>query len=297
MFLLLTVIFWLAVVWNVYFYIAYRPRKVTGKVILITGGGSGIGRLMAHKFAKLGAQLILWDLNKEGLKKVAGEVEKLNAKVTTHEVDVTDRETVYRLAKEIGRVDILINNAGIVTGKPLLVSPDAMMEKVVQVNTISHFWTIKAFLPGMIERNDGHVVTIASIAGHAGVAGLVDYCASKFGAYGTAESLYMEIRKRKWNIRSTSVCPFYINTGMFDGCKSKFPLLIPILEEDYAAERIVLAIRRGEETLIMPRLLNVLPLMRILPVCWAAWLTEFLGASDSMDDFKGRAAESAKKKN
>lgn len=291
----LTVGFWLWVVWNVYFLFAYRARAVTGKVVLITGGGSGIGRLMALRFAKLGAKVVLWDMNKEGLAKVAGEITAAGGKVTTNVVDVTDRELVYRVAKEVGNIDILINNAGIVTGKPLLECPDALMEKTVQVNTISHFWTIKAFLPAMIERNSGHIVTIASAAGTAGAAGLVDYCASKFGAMGTADSLYMEIRKRKWNIKSTVICPYYINTGMFDGVKSKFNFLLPILDENWTADRIVLAIRRGEEHVNIPWLVNIIPVCRILPACWMAWIAEFLGISESMDDFKGRA-NAAKKK-
>lgn len=296
MFFTLTIAFWLFVAWNIYFYIAYRPRSVAGKVVLITGGGSGIGRKMALRFAKLGARLVLWDLNKDGLAKVASEVAALGAKVSTNIVDVSNRELVYQTAKEVGNVDILINNAGIVTGKNILDSPDHLLEKTVQVNTISHFWTIKAFLPNMVKNNEGHIVTIASAAGLTGVAGLVDYCASKFGAYGTAESLYMEVRKRGWNIKTTVVCPFYINTGMFDGAKTRFSFLLPILEEDYATDRIVLAIRRGEEQLNMPWMINITPIARILPNSWTARLMEFLGCSDSMDDFKGRNAAAAAKK-
>lgn len=297
MFFALTIAFWLFVVWNLYFYIAYRARNVSGKVVLITGGGSGIGRKMALRFAKLGARIVLWDVNKEGLAKVASEITALGGKASTNVVDVSDRELVYKTAKEVGNIDILINNAGIVTGKNILDSPDHLLEKTVQVNTISHFWTIKAFLPNMVKNNEGHIVTIASAAGLTGVAGLVDYCASKFGAYGTAESLYMEVRKRGWNIKTTVVCPFYINTGMFDGAKTRFSWLLPILDEDYATDRIVLAIRRGEEQLNMPRMISITPIARILPNCWAARLMEFLGASDSMDDFKGRAATAAKKTN
>lgn len=296
MFLFLTIVFWLWLIWRAYFFVAYRPRSVQGKVVLITGGGSGIGRLMALRFAALGAKVVLWDMNKDGLAKVAGEVQAAGGKAAVNVVDVTDRELVYKTAKEVGVVDILINNAGIVTGKPFLDCPDALMEKTVQVNTISHFWTIKAFLPGMVERNTGHVVTIASAAGQAGVAGLVDYCASKFGAMGTADSLYYEIRKRKWNIKSTVVCPYYINTGMFDGVKTRFNFLLPILDENFVADRIVLAIRRGEEHINLPWLVNTIPLLRILPTPWSAKIAEFLGVAESMDQFKGRTQSPQTKK-
>jgi all-trans-retinol dehydrogenase (NAD+) len=82
------------------------------------------------------------------------------------------------IEKEYGRVDILINNAGVVSGKTLLDNNPKAMIKTMEVNTISHFWTTRALLPGMLERDHGRVVTIASAAGTVGTAGLADYCAS-----------------------------------------------------------------------------------------------------------------------
>eukprot|EP00672_Neobodo_designis_P028698 CAMPEP_0174828872 /NCGR_PEP_ID=MMETSP1114-20130205/1582_1 /TAXON_ID=312471 /ORGANISM="Neobodo designis, Strain CCAP 1951/1" /LENGTH=292 /DNA_ID=CAMNT_0016062599 /DNA_START=27 /DNA_END=905 /DNA_ORIENTATION=+ len=291
MFLLAFIVFWGYVFYSAYFYLAYRPRKIAGEVVLITGGGSGIGRLMAHRFAARGASIVLWDLNKEGLEKVQGEITAKGAKCSTYVVDVTDREKVYSTARAVGKVDILINNAGIVTGKSILDCPDALMEKTVQVNTISHFWTIKAFLPGMLERNSGNIVTIASAAGLNGVAGLVDYCASKFGAVGTGEALYMELKKRNSAVRTTTVCPYYINTGMFEGAKTKFEFLLPILDEKYVADRIVLATVRGEELLCMPYIVHVARMLKVLPASWQLRIAQFLGVTDSMDDFKGRAGK------
>jgi all-trans-retinol dehydrogenase (NAD+) len=297
MFFTLTLIFWGVVFYTIYFYIAYRRRDLKGKRALITGGGSGIGRLMALKLAQKGVRLVLWDVNTAGLDKVRSEVEALGGVCQTAVIDVTNRDLVYATAKECGPIDILINNAGIVTGKSLLDCPDELMLKTVQVNTISHFWTIKAFLPAMLKANEGNIVTIASAAGLCGVAGLVDYCASKFGAVGTAEALYMELRKLKTKVRSTLVCPYYINTGMFDGVQSRFPLLLPILDENYAANRIVLGIERGEESICMPYIVGVSMVARFLPASWQAFIAETLGISDSMDHFKGRAASPAKKSN
>lgn len=93
----------------------------------------------------------------------------------------------------MGDVDILINNAGIVSGKKLLDNNIKLIEKTIAVNTTSHTYTIREFLPKMIEKKSGHVVTIASISGMFGVCGLVDYCASKFGAIGLDEALRMEL--------------------------------------------------------------------------------------------------------
>ena len=195
-----------------------------------------------------------------------------------------------RVKADFGRVDILCNNAGIVVGKPFLDVPDSLAQKVMDVNTTAHFWTTKAFLPDMMRRNHGHVVTIASAAGLAGVAGLGDYCASKFGAVGFAESLRLELRKQgKTGVATTLVCPFYINTGMFEGVKSAFPLL-PLLEPEYVAAQVVTAMKRNTAVLCLPRMVYVTPLLKgLLPVGLQDWLAEVIGVSNSMDQFKGRS--------
>lgn len=101
----------------------------------------------------------------------------------------------------------------------------------MNINTTAHHWTVRETLPDMLANNHGHIVTIASIAGWVGVRGLADYCASKFGAVGFDESLRFELRAKKSKVKTTCICPYFINTGMFDGAKSRFPLLLPILTE------------------------------------------------------------------
>ncbi len=284
-------IFWGMIIWWIYFYLKYRPISVTNKKVLITGGGSGIGRLMAIEFAKKGAEVFIWDLNQAGMADTEQAIAALGGKCKSFRVDVTKRDEVYQTAKEIGALDILVNNAGIVTGKSVLDCEDEKMALTMQVNTISHFWTIKAFLPGMLERNSGNITTIASLAGVCGVPGLLDYCASKFGAVGLAEALFMELRKRPGcKVTATCICPFYINTGMFDGAKTKVPWLLPILDQKYVAKRIVLAIRRGEESVVMPWFGNLAFLAKVLPVPVQLWAANLLGLTEGMDDFKGRNA-------
>jgi len=97
----------------------------------------------------------------------------------------------------------------------------------MMVNAEAHFWTVKEFLPSMMERNSGHIVAIASMAGVVGYPGLADYCASKFAAYGFNESLRMEMKLLKKNIPCTTICPAFINTGMFAGVKTTN--LLPLL--------------------------------------------------------------------
>ncbi|NXC94446.1 RDHE2 dehydrogenase, partial [Certhia familiaris] len=192
--------------------------------------------------------------------------------------------------KEVGDVSILINNAGIVIGKGFLDSPDSLVEKTMEVNTMAHFWTYKAFLPAMIAANHGHLVSIASCAGLFGTNQLSDYCASKFAAVGFAESIDMEMRAlRKTGVKTTIVCPYVINTGMFDGVKSKWPRVLPSLDPEYVAERIISAVRQNQEMLFIPRMAYVLYFFKsFLPVKATVLLSDYFGSLDVMSTFKGR---------
>jgi all-trans-retinol dehydrogenase (NAD+) len=160
------------------------------------------------------------------------------------------------------------------------------------VNILSHFWTCKAFLPSMIARNTGHLVTISSAAGLIGIRGLADYSASKFAACGFHESLRMELRRQKSAITTTLVCPFYINTGLFRGAKTKFPLLFPILDSVYVAHRIFRAILTDKKQLFLPGLVRSAFFIRLLPLGAYDAIVDFLGINHSMDDFVGRDRQS-----
>ncbi|NXA73968.1 RDHE2 dehydrogenase, partial [Thryothorus ludovicianus] len=279
----------------VFLVVPVRKKNVSGEIVLITGAGSGIGRLLAIKFASLGATVVLWDINQEGLNgtvKLARE--KGAGRVHSYICDCSKRQDIYRVAdqvkKEVGDVSILINNAGIVTGKRFLDSPDSHVEKTMEVNTMAHFWTYKAFLPAMIAANHGHLVSIASCAGLCGTNQLSDYCASKFAAVGFAEAVDMEMRiLKKTGVKTTIVCPYMINTGMFDGVKSRWPRLLPVLEPEYVAEKIVSAIRQNQEVLLIPRVVYVLYFFKsFLPVKATVLLLDYFGSFNIMSTFKGR---------
>ena len=136
--------------------------------------------------------------------------------------DISDREKVYdlagRVAREFGAIDILVNNAGIVKSHPFLEKPDELIERTIAVNLMAQFWTMKAFLPGMVEKKEGHVVNMASAGGLLGVPYISDYAASKFAVVGLTESLRQEFKLRGLRkVRFTYVCPNTVNTGMFAG--------------------------------------------------------------------------------
>merc|ERR1711962_965727 len=121
-----------------------------------------------------------------GNEETAEQIRENGGKAYEYTVDISDSEEVYqaglKVKRDVGNVTILVNNAGIVTGKPFLECPDHMIKKTMDVNINAHFWTLKAFLPSMIANNKGHIVNVASLAGLFGMRNLVDYSTSQFAA-------------------------------------------------------------------------------------------------------------------
>ncbi|CAL9689433.1 unnamed protein product [Knipowitschia caucasica] len=286
---------WFSLESLVHLLIPRRKKSITGEVVLITGAGSGIGRLMAREFSSHQTVMVLWDINEAGLRETAALARESGAsRVFSYVCDCSSKTEVYKVAdqvkREVGDVTILVNNAGIVTGKKFMDSPDSLIEKTMEVNTMAHFWTYKAFLPAMIANNHGHLVSIASSAGLLGVNGLADYCASKFAAVGFAESIGLEMLAiGKSGVKTTIVCPYFINTGMFDGCQTKWPRIMPILDPEYAVRKILEAVLTDQVYLLLPRSMYLIAgLKSILSTKQGLLLGEYLGAFTMMDHFKGR---------
>ena len=264
---------------------------VNNSRVLITGAASGIGRLLALRLAESGGRLVLWDIDREGLDQAQAELAAAGYEAETYVCDLTRRHEIATIAAQTladgGAVDILINNAGIVSGKRLLDLSDEEIERTFEVNTLALFWTVRAFLPSMLEQDRGHVVTIASAASLAGAPKLTDYSASKFAALGFDESLRLEVRQQGNQVTTTIVCPYYVDTGMFDGVRTRFSWLLPILKPEYVVGRIISAIEKNRRRLIMPRFMYTSWLTRLLPVAWYDVLMDFFGVTHSMDEFHG----------
>ncbi len=264
------------------------------KNVLITGSASGIGRLMAQKIAARGANVIMWDIDVAGLEELSEQLQRWGHRAAAyHQCDLSDKDeiqdTARRVLAEQGTVDVLINNAGIVSGKPLLELTDAAIERTFDINTLALFRTTRCFLPGMIDKGAGHIVTVASAGGLIGVPKMTDYSASKFAAIGFDESLRVELKRLGHkNIRTTVVCPYFISTGMFKGVKTRFPFLLPIMEPDDVASKIVGAIEKNKERLLMPPFVLALFPTRLLPPALFDEVVSFFGINRTMDDFKGR---------
>jgi len=273
-------------------YPAGFTKSVEGEIVLITGGGSGIGRLMALKLAKLGAVIVTWDVNTKGNEETVSMIQKIGGTAFAYTVDITNRQKIYAAAEEVkqdvGTVSILINNAGIVSGSALLNTPDEKIIRTFDVNVLAHFWTIKSFMPDMILNKKGHIVNVASLAGHSGMSKLVDYCSSKFAAVGIDDALKVELKVQGHDeyIKTTVVCPYYISTGMFAGVQSK---IIPILEPDHVAESAVQGIITNKPQVIVPWWCAFLITAKtMLPLNGFMYLSKVFGFNSSMDDFQGR---------
>ncbi|XP_030383063.1 estradiol 17-beta-dehydrogenase 11 isoform X2 [Scaptodrosophila lebanonensis] len=243
------------------YYIAFGyPEKELGTdIALITGGGNGLGRLLAERLGKMGTKVVIWDINKKGIAETVEIVQEAGGYCKGYVVDISRKEEVYKAADviraEVGDVTLLINNAGVVSGLHLLDTPDHLIERSFNVNVMAHFWTTKAFLPKMIEKERGHIATIASLAGHVGISKLVDYCASKFAAVGFDEALRLELDVLgHTNIQTTCICPFFIQaTGMFDDVNARW---VPTLNPNEVADRVIVAIKKNEKLAIIPGFLK-----------------------------------------
>lgn len=253
-----------------------RPKSLKGKVVVITGGVSGIGRLTALLLKLQGSVVIVWDVNEDGIREMAELVDE------AMKVDITSTAQVQAAAQTVtaqyGRVDVLINNAGIVIGKPLLQLKNRQIQKCFEVNAIAHFWTVKAFLPQMIKRKSGHIVTISSCAGIQGVSRLVDYSASKAACRIFHDTLAVELEEQGMaeGISMSCINPCFINTGMFDGtvcCKwwwARKYLGFDFLEPEFVASEIIRAIQYEIPELVLPDSMRKIFLFNMLFV--PTWL-------------------------
>lgn len=268
--------------------------KIKDKNILITGGANGIGKMLGEKCLREGAShLIIWDINQENLTKTVGELKKKGFNnVSPYIVDVSVTEDIEtqaaKVLADVGTVDILFNNAGVVVGKEFYEHTARDIDKTMQINVTGVMHVTRLFLPGMIEKSAGHIINIASAAGLTPNPKMSVYAASKWAVLGWSESLRIELERTSPDLHVTTVTPSYINTGMFDGAKA--PLITPILDADDVTNQIISAIKSNEILLRAPSSVNLLPILRgILPTR----VFDFVGGTlfgiyDTMADFIGR---------
>lgn len=270
-------------------------RSVQGKTVLVTGAAMGLGKLFATRAVREGAaHVVLWDLDESALKDTAAELEAMGGSVHLYVVDVSTRTKVAAAAKqvraEVGDVHVLVNNAGIVRGKAYFWENDARdVDATMQVNALAPMHVAREFLPAMVTAGEEcRMLTLASSAGLNAVPRMAVYAASKWAAVGWSDSVRLELEQAGHDhVRVTTVCPTYINTGMFDGAKGI--LFTPMLEQNDVVDASWKHMLDGEPFVILPwtsRLNKVLS--GVLPVKLRdVWLRR-VGVYTSMAEFTGR---------
>ena len=267
-----------------------------GKIVLVTGGARGIGYLMGMKSLQRGARkLIIWDLDEDALIEAASRLTKQGFLVETDQVDVSDATQVQEAAERVLKeqtVDVLFNNAGIVSGKKFHEQNPEEMEKTMDVNSLGLMYVARNLLPAMMDQEKGYIINIASAAGLTPNPGMTVYAASKWAAVGWSESLKLELEKNGTGINVLTVMPSYINTGMFAGVTA--PFLMPLLDPDDITTKVLDAVERGKARLREPFMVKLTPFFRgVLPAKVYDFVAgKIFGVYDSMDTFLGRKRES-----
>ncbi len=269
--------------------------KFKNSNVLITGGASGIGKIMGRIALEKGAKtLIIWDINPVSIESAKHDLGKLG-KVKGYIVDVADNKKVTeaygQVVKDCGEVDILINNAGVITSnKTFDLQTEDEILRTMNINTIAPMFVARAILPGMLKRNCGHICTIASAGGMLSNPKMSVYAASKWGVIGWSDSVRIELQEMKSNVRVTTIAPYYINTGMFDGVRSR---IIPILKPEYVAKKVVKAIERNKIFKGIPFGFHFIRFWQtILPVkIFDFFFGKVFGIYHAMDEFTGRKPE------
>jgi len=260
-------------------------KDVKGKTVLITGAGMGMGRLFAIKFANASARLVLVDINKPALEKTASDI---NAEVHTYICDVSDRDSIHRLAenvhRDVGPVDIIINNAGVLYGYPFFKCADELIEKTIDVNVKGVMLITKAFLPDLMSKKQGHIVNMASASSLTGVPDLAAYSTSKHGIAGFSESLRLEMKKYGFSdIKITLAFPHFVGTGMVKGVRSSV-----VLKPDDVVNKIFKAMLKDKLYIYIPGWLRLLPILfSILPASAGDWLLFKTGTGRTMEQWVG----------
>lgn len=268
-------------------------KNFNGKKILITGGASGIGKLMAEKLASRMATIVIVDINLEAALALAKNIKNAGGKAYAIYADLSQLESMNKCRQEVLdlgiNIDILINNAGVVFGGEF---EKQTLEK--------HLLTYKINIDGLVSMThlffgdlksskDANIVNIASASGYVGLPFGTSYASSKWAVIGFSESLRLELVERKIkNIHVTTVCPSYINTGMFLGVKP--PLFLPWLRPDDIVEKIIYGIEKNHAFVKGPFMVKWIDFLKgVLPLNLFVAINKFLGVSTSMANWKGRS--------
>jgi NADP-dependent 3-hydroxy acid dehydrogenase YdfG len=240
---------------------ARQIRSLDGRVVAITGAARGIGRATAAALAREGMTVAIGDLDLDMARRAA---EEIGPRTAAFELDVTDRASFERFVDDVedqlGPVDVLVNNAGIMPLGPFLAEDDATARRQVDINVHGVLLGMKIVLPRLVARGRGHVVNIASAAGKAPYPGGATYCGTKHFVVGVSETVRGELRGS--GVELSVVMPVLVDTELATGVRTAWG--VPRLAPEDVAEAIVETLRRPRFDVFLPRSIG--------PLTVAGWL-------------------------
>lgn len=231
-----------------------KKPDFSNKVVLITGGGRGIGLATAIAFRKLGAKVAIGDIDLELAQQVAFKVQGYGGYLDVR-LQQSFHEFVDHVEKELGPIDILINNAGIMPMGAMIEETQAITDAQIDINLRGVIHGMKAVLPKMLERQTGHIVNVASLAGKYPIPGASIYCATKFAVVGLTSAMQQELRNTP--IGLSAVLPSKVTTELSSGTGDGLP--IPTVEPQDVADAIIKAVQNNISEIAVPNYLTHTP--------------------------------------
>jgi short-subunit dehydrogenase len=232
----------------------------SGKIVVITGASSGIGKESALEFAKLHASVVLVSRDKNKLEEVAKELLKYQTQILVCACDISQKDKVNEMSKQVlekfGTVDVLVNNAGFGIYGNFNDLKVEEIESQIRTNYLGMVYCTKTFLPKMLEQKSGHIVNVASVAASFGIPGMAGYCASKFAMLGCSESLYHELKGS--GIGITVVSPIMVRTNFFNHDSfNKMPRYTTALSANTVAKAVVRAASSPRLEIVVPQFVRI----------------------------------------
>ncbi|KAL2827658.1 hypothetical protein BJY01DRAFT_241121 [Aspergillus pseudoustus] len=268
-------------------WVQIKPWNSRNELVLVTGGSSGIGKQMVFDLAKLNVRTIIFDIQEPDF--------SLPSTAYFFKVDLTSSAAIKEAAAQVykahGHPTVLINNAGVASSGTILDEPEDRIRLTLEVNTLSHFWTVKEFLPSMIQNDHGHIVTIASIASFASVGEMADYGASKAGALAFHESLTQEIKHwyKSRRVRTSVIHPLWVQTPMIGELvenRAKFGQ--PIMSPEKVSSAVIQQLVKGNGgQVVVPSSYGFVAMLR----GWPNWFQERARDQSSLTFVKLRQLE------
>ncbi len=265
------------------------------KRVLITGAAQGLGRALAEAFAAEGAEVVLTDLDGAAVHAARDELASTGARCRSYPLDVTDAAAIAMVRDELhsdaGAIDLLINNAGVVFGGNFLDVPLERHRLTYRVNIEGTVAMTHAFLPDVLASPRGHLVFIASASGYVGLPKGSTYASSKWAAIGFAESIRAELKHLgHQRVGVTTVCPTYINTGMFEGAAP--PKTTKMLSSQEVAAKVIEGVKKRRVWVREPWIVKITPFLKHgLPTPVSDFLSDAFGASSSLDRWRGHGLQ------